>query len=209
MDANKTRPGSVQFADPESPSGVEVSAKDFLKECRASSMARFRQADPGWVGCRSIEHPVPPLADSDESTGMIVAHVSPAVCRAWEANAHGTDRQKRSHVDAQVHLALEDLAAQDMHGYLALTDAQCDLFGPDLVQLTCESLDRTTFSRLGRRPDPRWEGTLVERVRPPYLVLAVSIDFESKAAPKGAKAKATPKRPTSKAPRRAKSSRAA
>ena len=183
MNARKSRQGTVQFADPEAPSGAEVSAQEFLKDCRTSAMARFRQADPGWVGCRTIEHPVPPASEGGESTGMIVAHVSPAVCRTWEANAQGLARQKRAHVEAQVNLALQDLAAQDMHGYLALTKAQCDLFGPDLVQLVCESLDRTTFSRLGRRADPRWEGTLVERVRPPYLVLAVSIDFEAPPAP--------------------------
>lgn len=181
MNARKSRQGTVQFSDPEAPSGAEVSAQEFLKDCRASAMARFRKADPDWVGCRTIEHPVPPSSEGGESTGMIVAHVSPAVCRSWEANHTGLARQKRAHVDTQVNLALEDLATQDMHGYLALTKAQCDLFGPDLVQLVCESLDRTTFSRLGRRADPRWEGTLVERVRPPYLVLAVSIDFESSA----------------------------
>lgn len=81
-------------------------------------------------------------------------------------------------IDEEIHLALTDLADQDMHGYLALTDAQCDLFRPDLIQLVNESLDRTSFSHLGRHADPRWEGTLVERVRPPYLILIVSIDFE-------------------------------
>lgn len=178
--ANTLRPrhASVQFADPAAPSGVEVSREDFLRQCRASAIARFRLREPGWLGCRTIEHPVPAQPGSQGSTGAILAHVSPTVCRAWEAMATGTAQEKRAHVDAQIDLALTDLADQDMHGYLALTDAQCELFGPDLIQLVDESLDRTSFSHLDRRADARWEGTLVERVRPPYLVLVVSIDFD-------------------------------
>lgn len=184
----KPRHASVQFADPAAPSGMEVSRAQFLKDCRGSALARFRHKAPTWVGCRTIEHPVPALPGTQASTGMIVAHVSPAVCRAWEATVPGDPPERRAHVEAQVQLALQDLSDQDMHGYLALTEAQCDLFGPDLVQLTNESLDRTTFSRLGRRADPQWEGTLVERVRPPYLVLIVSIDFDDP------RAVATPRR---------------
>lgn len=176
--ALKSRHASVQFADPTGPSGMEVTREDFLKQCKDAATSRFRRADSTWTGCRTIEHPVPTLPGNPGSTGMIIAHVSPAVCRAWQASAPGTAADKRSHVDEEVQLALTDLADQDMHGYLALTDAQCDLFRPDLVQLVTESLDRTTYSHLGRRPDPRWEGTLVERLRPPYLILIVSIDFE-------------------------------
>lgn len=184
----KPRHASVQFADPAAPSGREVSPEQFLRECRGSALARFRRRAPSWVGCRTIEHPVPALPGTQASTGMIVAHVSPAVCRAWEETVDADAPARRAHVEEQVHLALQDLSDQDMHGYLALTHAQCELFGPDLVQLTNESLDRTSFSHLGRRADPRWEGTLVERVRPPYLVLIVSIDFED------ARAAAPPKR---------------
>lgn len=171
------RDACVRFADPTAPDGKEVSSKVFLKECRQAALARFRQRNDGGPGCHTIEHPVPPKPGAQESTGMIVAHVSPAIWGAWEISAPGNAREKRAHVEAEVHLALEDLADQDMHGYLALTDTQCDFYGPDLVQLVSESLDRTTFSHLGRLPDPHWEGTLVERVRPPYLVLAVSIGF--------------------------------
>jgi hypothetical protein len=177
----RPRHASVQFADPTAPSGIEVSRKEFLVQCRQSAMARFRAHEPSLLGCRTVEHPVPALPGSQGSTGMIAAHLSPAVCRAWEATVSGSLGEKRAHVEEQVHLALKDLADQDMHGYLALTDAQCALFDPDLVQLVTESLDRTTFSRLGRRPDPHWEGTLVERVRPPYLVLIVSVGFEKAA----------------------------
>ena len=180
-DPVKPRHASVQFADPAAPSGIEVSREDFLKQCRASAIARFRAHEPGWLGCRTIEHPVPAQPGSQGSTGTIIAYVSPAVCRAWEAAAPGGAQARRAHVDTEVDLALTDLADQDMHGYLALTDAQCELFGPDLVQLVLESLDRTSFSHLGLKAEPHWEGTLVERVRPPYLVLIVSIDFEKPA----------------------------
>lgn len=173
----KPRHAGVQFADPTAPSGMEVSRDEFRRQCRASAMARFRAREPLWPGCRTVEFPVPALPGSTGSTGTIIAHVSPTVCRNWEATVAGSQSEKRAHVEAQMKLALQDLADQDMHGYLALTDAQCELFGPDLIQLVTESLDRTTFSHLGRRPDPHWEGTLVERLRPPYLVLIVSIDF--------------------------------
>lgn len=184
VNALKPRQACVQFADPTAPGGMEVSAATFLKECRQSAMARFRSRHDGRVGCRTIEHPVLPKQGSEDSTGMIIAHVSPAVCSVWESSLPGNAREKRAHVESEVRLALEDLADQDMHGYLALTDAQCDLFSPDLVQLMGEALDRTSFSHLGRRPDAQWEGTLVERVRPPYLVLEVSIDFEDAASEK-------------------------
>ncbi len=174
----KPRHACVQFADPTAPAGMEVSAKAFLKECRQSALTRFRSRHDARIGCRTIEHPVPPKPGNKDSTGMIVAHVSPAVCWVWETNATGSPSEKRAHVEKQIHLALEDLAEQDMHGYLAVTDAQCELYGPDLVQLVNEALDRTSFSALGRHADAHWEGTLVERVRPPYLVLAVSIGFE-------------------------------
>ena len=194
---SRPRHASVQFADPEAPSGMEVSRDDFLQQCRDSAVARFRSQQPTWLGCRTLEHPVPPAAGSSASTGTIIAHLSPGVCRAWEAAAAGNAQAKRAHVDAQVDLALTDLADQDMHGYLALTDAQCDLFGPDLVQLVEESLDRTSFSHLGLKADPHWEGTLVERVRPPYLVLIVSIDFEKRTRrrPPGKQVVAASRRP--------------
>lgn len=173
----------VQFADPTAPGGREVSAPDFLRECRKSALTRFRRRHHGRLGCRTIEHPVPPKPGCKESTGKIIAHLSPEVCAAWERSVEGTLAERRAYVDSEVHLALSDLADQDMHGYLALTEAQCRIFRPDLVQLVNESLDRTSFSHLGRRADPEWEGTLVERVRPPYLVLDISIDFDEPADP--------------------------
>jgi hypothetical protein len=74
------------------------------------------------------------------------------------------------------------LAAQDFHAYLALTDAQGLVFRQDLSQMFDEALDRTSFSRLRRRAETRWEGTLVESIRPPSLVLAVSIGFHGPTA---------------------------
>lgn len=173
----------VQFADPTIPGGMEVSNTGFLRECRRSALARFQRRRHGRLGCRTIEHRVPPKPGCQESTGMIVAHLSPEVCAAWETSVEGSLGERRAHVEAQVHLALADLADQDMHGYLPLSESQCRIFRPDLVQLVSESLDRTTFSHLGCKADPQWEGTLVERVRPPYLVLDVSIDL---AGPEGA-----------------------
>lgn len=173
----KPRQACVQFADPAAAPGDERSQATFLKECRGSALARFRGRGDGRLGCRTIEHPVPPKPRCPDSTGLIVAHVSPAVCWAWEQMAPGNAREKRAHVDEQIHLALGDLADQDMHGYLAVTEEQCELYDPDLTQLVTESLERTSFSHLGRPADPHWEGTLVETVRPPYLVLAVSIGF--------------------------------
>lgn len=178
MTAVKPRHACVQFSDPTAPSGTDLlTSTAFLKECRGSALARFRRRGDARVSCRTIEHPVPPKPRCPDSTGLIVAHVSPAVCWAWEQNTPGTAREKRAHVEEQIHLALSDLADQDMHGYLAVTEEQCKLYDPDLTQLVTEALDRTTFSHLGREVDAHWEGTLVEKVRPPFLVLAVSIGF--------------------------------
>lgn len=178
LTAPKPRQPCVQFADPAAPSGTLVSSAEFLRDCHASALARFRARSDGRIACRTVTHPVPPKARSESSTGLIVAHVSPALCWAWESKSPGNARERRAHVDGQLHLALGDLADQDMHGYLAVTPEQCDVYEPDLAQLVCESLDRTSFARLGRTADPHWEGTLVEQVKPPYLVLALSIGLD-------------------------------
>ncbi len=182
--ALKSRQASVQFADPTAPTGVQVSTPAFLKECHQSALTRFRGRRARPTSCLTIEHSVPAKPGDQDSTGLIVAHVSQAVTLAWEADQPGSARQKRARVEAGIHLVLEDLADQDMHGYLAITDAQCAIYNPDLVQLLHEALDRTTFSHLGRQPDAHWEGTLVERVQPPYLILVVSIDFAAPASRK-------------------------
>ena len=168
----------MQFIDLRSPARRQVaSATAFLNNSHREALARFRTRANPRPTCRTVEYSVPPKPGDEGSTGVIVAHLSPAVSLAWEASASGTLRQKRDHVQRQVRLALEDLAEQDMHGYLALSPQQRAVYNPDFVQMMEEALDRTTFSHLGRRPDPRWQGTLVESVEPPYLVLVVSVAF--------------------------------
>lgn len=195
----KSRQASVQFADPSAPSGVQVSTAAFLKECEQSALARFRGRRQGRLACRTIQHLVPPKPGDEGSTGMIVAHVSPEVWSAWETGLPSSLLEKRAHIEAQLHLALEDLADQDMHGYLAITKEQCAIYKPDLTQLMDEALDRTTFSRLGRRSDPNWEGTLVGRVQPPYLVLVVSIGMTKTTTRKAPRRKTT-RRPSPRNP---------
>jgi|SRR5688572_8169590 len=180
----------VRFADPSTPDGMEVSTAKFLGECQQAAWARFGGGSAGRDGNRTVEHSVPPKPGDQGSTGMIVAHASAGLLQAWEASASGTPAQRRSHVESELHLALDDLADQDMHGYLAMTDELCAIFDPDLVQLLAESLDRTSFSHLGRKPEAHWEGTLVERVQPPYIVLVVSLDLERGKAGKAARSRA-------------------
>lgn len=190
----KSRQATVQFADINAPTGIQASSAAFLKDCHQSAASRFRSRGAPHPECWTVEHPVPPKTGDSGSTGLIVAHLSPEVSLAWQAQQSGTLEEKRAHVEAQVHLALSDLADQDMHGYLAFTDEQRAIYSPDLVQLMTESLDRTTFAQLGRGADPHWEGTLVERVRPPFLVLVVSIGFVARAPGGVGNAPAPPKR---------------
>lgn len=173
----KPRAACVQFADPNAPGGVEITTAEFLKECRQSALARFRTRHDPSGDCRTVEHVVPPKLGDHGSTGSIIAHLSTQLCDAWEASAPGTTRERSAHVEEQVQLALEDLAEQDMHGYLALTEEQRALYAPDLEQLVTEALDRTSFSHLLRKPVVNWEGTLVQSVRPPHLILVVSVSF--------------------------------
>ena len=173
----KPRLACVQFSDPNAPGGVEITTTEFLKECRQSALARFRARRDAHGDCRTIEHIVPPKLGDHGSTGSIVAHLSTTLCDAWESSSPGSTRERAAHVEEQVQLALEDLAEQDMHGYLALTEEQRALYAPDLEQLVTEALDRTSFSHLLRQPQVSWEGTLVQSVRPPHLILVVSISF--------------------------------
>jgi hypothetical protein len=160
----------VQFSDPNAPSGVEITTVQFLKECHQSAMARLRVPQ-----CITVEHVVPPKLDDHGSTGSIIAHLGTRLCDAWEADALGTTRERAAHVEEQVQLALEDLAEQDMHGYLALTEEQRALYASDLEQLVTEAFSRTTFDRLGLKLEAHWEGTLVQSVRPPHLILVISV----------------------------------
>jgi hypothetical protein len=173
----KPRMACVQFSDPNAPGGVEITTAEFLKDCRQSAPARFRARRDTHGDCRSIEHIVPPKLGDHGSTGSIVAHLSTQLCDAWEASALGTTRERAAHLEEQMQLALEDLAEQDMHGYLALTEEQRALYAPDLEQLVTEAMDRTSFSKLARKPEVNWEGTLVQSVRPPHLILVISVSF--------------------------------
>lgn len=171
----KSHQACVQFSDPAAPEGVQVSTATFLKQCRESALDRFHGPRGRSAGCQTIQHDVPPKPGDEGSTGKIVAHVSPEACTAWESGLPANLRKGHDHIEAQIHLALGDLADQDMHGYLAFSKAQCAIYGPDLVQLIDEALERTTFSGLGRKAECNWEGTLVGRVTPPYLILVISI----------------------------------
>lgn len=193
--AHKPHEACVQFSNPAALEGAGVSTATFLRQCRESALARFHGSGGRGGGCRTIPHHVPPKPGDEGSTGRIVAHVSQEACAAWESGLPATVREKRGHIEDQVHLALSDLADQDMHGYLAFSKAQCDVYGPDLVQLIHEALERTTFSHLDRKADCNWEGTLVGRVTPPYLVLVVSIGLAATAGD-------TPKAPGSGTARR-------
>lgn len=185
---------SVQFADPAGPGGAQVTSPHFLAECRQSALARFRKGQTGRVTCRTVKHVVPAKAGDVGSTGMIVAHLSKNVCAAWDAALGEEILDKDAHIDAEIHVVLEGLADQDMHGYLALTKEQCAFYAPDLVQLVHESLERSSFSKVNLRSDPRWEGTMVGRVQPPYLVLVISIDLAADAAEVHAAPTPRPKR---------------
>lgn len=171
----KVRKAGVQFSDPESPGGVEITTSDFLQQCRLSALARFRSRSDSASGCHTIEHVVPPKLGDRGPTGSILVHVSSDIMQTWERSAPGDPPAKHAHVVEQLHLALEDLADQDVHGFLALTDEQRAIFVPDLVQLVQEALERTSFAKLTQKPIVNWEGTLVKSVRPPYLVLVISI----------------------------------
>lgn len=171
----KTRQPCVQYADPEGPGGIDILPEEFLRECRDSARARFRTGRTLHPSCHTVEYTVPPKFGDPGPTGTIVAHLSPQLSAAWQARVPGLPHVRRQHVEEQVRLALEDLGLQDMHGLLALTPGQRECYLLDLAQLVAEALDRTTFSRLGRAPLAHWEGTLVTRLQPPFVILAMSI----------------------------------
>lgn len=173
----KIREPRVQYGDPEGPGGVDITPEEFASACRTSALARFRTPRTLHPACPAVGYTVPPKFGDPGPTGAIVAHLDPRLVAAWEAAVAGLAHERRRHVEQQVALALEDLGLQDMHGLLALTPGQRDFFALDLAQLVAEALDRTTFSRLGRAPLAQWEGTLVQRLSPPFVVLQLSIRF--------------------------------
>ncbi len=154
---------------------LEAVTLSFLQQAQRSARARFA-GDPRWArGCHTAQVAVPPDAHGAGCSGSIVAHVSPALVHDWAAIGTGSLRDRKAHVLRQLQLVLQDLSDHDMHGYLSLTDAQCDIYGQDLVQLVTEALARTSFPALRRECHVHWEGTLVRSLRPPVFVLVLSI----------------------------------
>lgn len=173
----KPRPTRVHFVDPAVPVGLESVTSNFLRQARTSALRHFEGHKFLFPSCFTLQCDVPGRADSGTSTGRIVAHVSPPVLKAWAAAASGTPAQRRAQVIVQLQLVLQDLSDHDVHVTLALTEAQCDVYGEDLVQLVEESLNRTTFCGLGRLAKVHWEGSLIRSLHPPFIVAVVSIGF--------------------------------
>lgn len=149
---------------------------EFLSATRQAAVERFAAPDaassrPSKSECHTEQRP------SEATPGAsttIILHVSGALFSAWAETYEGSVAQKNDKVRTQMQLVLQDLADHDAARYLFLTDAQCNVYDLDLVQQVSESLDRTTFCRLGRSAMVRWEGTLVQSFGPPALMLVVS-----------------------------------
>ncbi|MHB8634763.1 MAG: hypothetical protein ACYDBQ_12515 [Thermoplasmatota archaeon] len=173
------RRASVQFSDPKSPRGAEISPVEFARACQASALGRFHAGRGGVGGCAVVEYAVPPKFGDLASSGVIVAYVSPDVVAAWRKLSPPQFGDEETELERQMLLVLEDLGQQDIHGLLAFTRPQRTTYSDDLGQLVCEALERTTFSHLHRIPEIHWEGTLVERLSPPFVALILSIRFSA------------------------------
>jgi hypothetical protein len=164
---------------------TEALTARFLADAHASALSRFemqrlRASAPTNLLTgegRSVRWNVQAPEARVHCTGSIVMHVSAPAFAAWAASAPGAAAQREVHVLSQLQLVLQDLADHDVHGCLALTEAECDAYDLDLVQLVAESLDRTSFARLRQAADIHWEGTLVRSLDPPSFVLVVSVDL--------------------------------
>lgn len=166
------------------PRGLEAVTEEFLSQARASAVERFQGAilsarrARAAQACHTEQRATSPAGiGATGTTGSIVIHASPTLVAAWGAVADGSPKQRTAHVRSQIQLVLQDLVDHDLHGCLALTDTQCDVYDLDVVQLVAESLERTTFPALGRPASVHWEGTLVQSLRPAMLVLVISIGF--------------------------------
>lgn len=157
--------------------GLEAMTLNFLHQTRQAAMGRFAVHKILMRDCFTVQCAVPARSATGPGTGTIVAHVSAPVLKAWTAAASGSPAQREAHVLEQLRLVLQDLSDHDMHVHLALTDTQRRMYGRDVAQLVSESLDRTSFCKLGREANVHWEGTLVRSLQPPFLVLVVSIGF--------------------------------
>lgn len=164
---------------------LEALTTEFLDDAHQSAVGHFeghrlRSLVPSNLlagDCRTVQRTVAAGPDGG-CNGTIVAHVSAQAFAAWSANGSGPALQREAHVLAQLQLVLQDLSDHEVHGCLALTQSQCDVYDLDLMQLIAESLERTTFSLLRHPAEVHWEGTFVKSLHPPALVLVVSIDLQ-------------------------------
>lgn len=168
------REATVEYVPP-TKRGLEAATASFLKQARRAALVRFEQPRLLFNTCLTVHCAVPARSTTEGGTGAIIAHVSPPLLKAWMMAAYGNQVERRAHVMAQLALVLQDLSDHDLHVQLALTDAQRDAYDDDLGQLVTESLSRTTFSHLGKTAKVHWEGTMVRSLKPPFLLLVVSI----------------------------------
>lgn len=164
------RTACVQFADPEAPDGIDITIPSFLDACRRSAIARFHDPKDLRTAVQTFVHT---QGTGPDSTGSIALHVHKQAFESWAA----ANPQGKRGVESELHGVLEDLAAQGLHGLIAFTEAQRALFVPDLEQAVLEALERTSFPSLARKARIHWEGSIVERVRPPTVTLVVSLTF--------------------------------
>ncbi|MFA5944165.1 MAG: hypothetical protein WC876_06840 [Candidatus Thermoplasmatota archaeon] len=165
---------------------LEALTTEFLGDTHESAISHFevhriRSSAPSNLlagDCRTVQRTVTAGHGDGGCNGTIVAHISAPAFTAWAATGPGQPQQREAHVLAQLQLMLQDLSDHEVHGCLALTQSQCDVYDLDLVQLVTESLERTTFSHLRQPAEIHWEGTLVKSLDPPALVLVVSIDLQ-------------------------------
>lgn len=164
---------------------IEALTNEFLGDAHASAVVHFEShrrsasAPSNFLAgdCRTVQRTVTSGHGAGGCNGTIVVHVSAQAFAAWCAGRPGSPLQREAHVLSELQLLLQDLSDHEAHGCLTLTQAQCEVYDLDLVQLVTESLERTTFSLLRRQAEVHWEGTLVKSLDPPALVLVVSVDL--------------------------------
>lgn len=149
---------------------------EFLSATRRAAVERFHGVDapPSRASHPECHTEQTPSEATPGSHSTIILHVSDAMFSTWAASGTGSIAERQRTVREQMQLVLQDLADHDAARYFLLTDAQCQVYDLDLVQLVTESLGRTTFCHLGLPAVVHWEGTLVQSCGPPAVVLVVS-----------------------------------
>ncbi len=173
----KPRQPEVLLADQSTDTGPEATAVQFLNQARHSALGHFDHPRSLFATCFTAKCDVPGRSATEAPTGSIVVHVSHPVFKEWAATATGLPAARRTHVVEQLQLVLQDLSDHDVHVSLALTEAQCEVYSKDLIQLVEESLGRTTFALLGRSAKIHWEGTFIQSLNPLFIVAVVSVGF--------------------------------